>query len=168
MATITMATVTDERSHLKLSLAIEMLRSVGEARLAVGGGSMFPSIWPGDILEIHRVAAADLAPGDIVVFARENRLVVHRVLRVNRERDEVVLITRGDRSPRADSPVSANELLGRVRAIRRGHRNIIPRRTRWPQIASWVLRRSELGSRLLLHLAAVRRNSSTPKTVWAN
>lgn len=153
-----MARVTDELSHLKFSLAIEVLRSLGEARLAVGGASMLPSIWPGDILEIHRVAAADLARGDILVFARENRLVVHRVLRVNCEGGEVVLITRGDRSARADSPVSANELMGRVRAIQRGHRNIIPRRTRWTQVASWVLRRSGLCTRVLLHLAAVRQN----------
>jgi len=163
-----MATETDECSHLKFSLAIEVLRSLGEARLAVGGASMLPSIWPGDVLEIHRVAAADLAPGDILVFARENRLVVHRVLRVNGETDGVVLITRGDCSPRADSPISAEELLGRVRAIRRGHRNIIPRRTRWTQIVSWVLRRSELCTRVLLHVAAVDRSSFTPETVWAD
>jgi len=158
-----MATVLDERSYLKLSLALEVLRSVGEARLAVGGASMLPSIWPGDILEIHRVAAADLALGDIVVFAREHRLVVHRVLRVNRERDEVILITRGDRSPRADSPVSASELLGQVTAIQRGQRNFIPYKTRWMQIVSWVLRRSELCARVLLHLAVIRQNSLTPE-----
>ena len=167
MTTATNAPVEDEHSLLKFSLAIEVMRSVGEAQLTVGGASMLPSIWPGDILEIHRVGA-DLARGDIVVFARDNRLVVHRVLGVNRERDEVILLTQGDRSPRADSPVSANELLGKVRAIRRGHRNIIPRRTRWTQTAAWVLRRSELCTRVLLHLAAVRRNSSTPATVWAD
>ena len=163
-----MATVIDARKKLRFLLFIKVLRSAGEARLAVAGASMLPSIWPADILEIHRVAAADISVGDIVLFNRQNRLVVHRVQRVKREQNEVVLITRGDRSATADSPVSANELLGRVRAIRRGHRNIIPRRTRWTQIASWVLRRSELCTRVLLHLAVVRRNAFTPETVWAN
>jgi signal peptidase I len=158
-----MATVLDESNYLKLSLAVEVLRSVGEARLAVGGASMLPSIWPGDILEIRRAAAADLSLGDIVVFARDNRLVVHRVLRVNRERDELVLITRGDRSHRADAAVSFRELLGKVKAIQRGQRNIAPRLTWWRQIASWILLRSELCTRVLLHLAVIRRNSLTPE-----
>jgi len=55
-----MATAVDDRSDLKLLLAIDVLRSVGEARLAVSGGSMLPSLWPGDVLEIHRVAADDI------------------------------------------------------------------------------------------------------------
>jgi hypothetical protein len=163
MATVTMATVPDESTDLKLSLALEVLGSMGEARLAVGGASMLPSIWPGDILEIHRAAAADLSLGDIVVFARDNRLIVHRVLRVNRELDELVLITRGDRSPRADAAVPFSELLGKVKAIQRGRRNIGPRLTWWRQIASWILLRSELCTRVLLHFAAIRRNSLTPE-----
>ena len=160
----------DERSDVKLGLAIDMLRSVGEARLAVSGGSMLPSLWPGDILEIHRVAVTDISKGDIVVFARENRLIVHRVLRMNGESDDVActLTTRGDRSARVDAPVSVNELLGRVRTIQRSNRNILPRMTLSTQIASWILRRSELLTRLLLHLALVRRNSLSPERAWAS
>jgi len=161
-----MDTVTDERRTLKFNLAVKVLRCAGEARLAVAGASMLPSIWPGDILELHRVSADDIFPSDIVVFARENRLVVHRVLELNRERDDVILITRGDRSPRADSPVSASEVLGRVRTIRRGSRTIIPRVTFWTRAASWILLRSELCTRLLLHLA-LRRNSPDEDPLWA-
>jgi signal peptidase len=163
-----MASVTDERSHLKFSLAVEVLRSAGEARLFVGGGSMLPSIWPGDILEIHRVAAADLAVHDVVVFARENRLVVHRILSLNRERDEVVLITRGDRSHQTDSPVSVSELLGKVKTIQRGRRRLVPHKTRWTHIASWILLRSELCTRILLYLAVIRRNSLNLDPAWAS
>lgn len=173
-----MAVAIDERSDLKLHLATKVLRSFGEARLNVAGASMLPAIWPGDILEVHRVEAADLSLGDIVVFARENRLVVHRVLQVNREQDAVVVITRGDRSPRADEPVPADEVLGRVRTIQRGRRNITPQLTLWTQIASWILLRSELCTRVLYYLAtvrpklarrkSVRRNSLTPETAWAS
>jgi signal peptidase I len=163
-----MATAIDEHKRLRFLLFVKVLRSAGEARLAVAGASMLPSIWPGDVLEIHRVAVADISLGDIVVFARKNRLVVHRVLRLNREQDDVVVITRGDRSATADSPVSTNELLGKVTVIRRGHRNIIPRMTLWTQIASWILRRTELCTRVLLHLATARRNSLTSEPVWAS
>jgi signal peptidase len=163
-----MATVTDEPSQVKFDLAVEVLRSAGGAKLAVGGSSMLPSIWPGDVLDIQRVAAADLALDDVVVFARENRLVVHRILSLNRDGDEVILITGGDRSRRSDSPVSASELLGKVEMIQRGGRKLIPRRTRWTRIASWILLRSELCTRILLYLAVIRRNSLSMDLAWAS
>jgi signal peptidase I len=163
-----MATVLDEHEELRFHLFMETLRSAGEARLAVAGASMLPSIWPGDVLEIHRVEAAALSLGDIVVFARENRLTVHRLVEVHRKPDEVVFITRGDRLPAADLPVSTHQLLGRVQTIRRGDRNIIPRMTPWTRMASVVLCRSDLLTRLLLHLALVRRNSFSPEKAWAN
>jgi signal peptidase I len=168
-----MPSVIDDRSRLKFSLAVKLLRSVGQARLAVSGGSMLPALWPGDILEIHHAASEDISQGDIVVFVRENRLLVHRVLRVNSGQDEVTVITRGDRSARVDAPVPANELLGRVQTIQRGQRNITPRMSLWTKLAASVLRRSELLTRLLLHLAMLRRNSVnrdllTPETVQAS
>jgi signal peptidase I len=163
-----MTRVNDERRQLKFSLAVEVLRSTGEARLFASGGSMLPSIWPGDILEIHRVAAADLAPDDIVVFARENRLVVHRILSLNREQDEIVIITRGDRSQRSDAPVLAAELLGKVRTIERQGRKVHSQRTQWTKCVSLVLLHSELCTRILLYLAAIRHNSLILDRVWAS
>jgi signal peptidase I len=163
-----MATSVDEGSNVKLDLAIDVLRSLGEARLAVSGSSMLPSLWPGDILEIHRVAAADISKGDIVVFAREDHLIVHRVLRMTRVGEHLTISTRGDRSARVDAPISDTELLGRVQSIKRGDRSINLHRTLSAHIASLILRRSELLTRLLLHLALVRRNSLSPERAWAN
>jgi signal peptidase I len=160
-----MTLANDERTDLKLSLALDVLRSEGEARLTVGGGSMLPSIWPGDILDIGRVHAAELSPGDVVVFAREQRLVVHRVVGMSRLKDEIVLTTRGDRSPRADGPVPAREVFGKVRSIQRGQRNFIPRVTFWAQIASWFLLRSEFCTRILLRLSMIRMIHRNPLTL---
>lgn len=163
-----MTSVNNESRQVKLELAIDVLRSAGEAKLAVSGSSMLPSIWPGDVLEVHRVAAADLALGDVVVFARENRLVVHRVLGLNCERDEVVIITQGDRSPRSDSPVSASELLGKIKAIQRRGRKFTPQSTTWTRFASWILLHSELCTRVLLYLAGIRRSSLSLDEAWAS
>ena len=44
--------ITDKRSELKSELFLEVLKSSGEAKLAVNGTSMLPSIWPGDVLEV--------------------------------------------------------------------------------------------------------------------
>jgi signal peptidase I len=159
-----MPPVVDEPSDLKFRLATTLLRSVGEAKLSVAGSSMLPSLRPGDILEIQRVPDGDLSLGDIVVFARENRLVVHRITQLKREQDDVSVITRGDRSPKADAPVLAGELLGKVRIIQRGNQTVIPRATAWTRAVSWVLLRSEFCTRVVYRLALLRGKSSTPES----
>jgi hypothetical protein len=54
----------DRRSGLEGQLFLEILKSSGQARLAVTGTSMLPTIWPGDILEVRRQSVAETAPGD--------------------------------------------------------------------------------------------------------
>jgi hypothetical protein len=164
------STVEDSRSELKAQLFAEALRSFGKARLAVTGASMLPSIWPGDTLEVRRENASQIVPGDVVLFRRDGRFVAHRVIRRGTGVPPVRgghgqdghatsggratrLITRGDRMRDPDSPVAPEELLGRVTAIQRGHRLLMPRRKAWSRAASWLLTRSDLATRLLLHVA---------------
>jgi hypothetical protein len=64
--------------------------------------------------------------------------------------ERTLLVTRGDRLHQHDPPVSPGELLGRITAIVRGGRRIAPHLTRWGRVASWVLSRSELVTRLVL------------------
>ena len=140
---------------LKLDLATEVLASFGHARLPVTGSSMFPSMHPGDLLEIRR-PAGPIQTGDIVVFERHARLVVHRVRRVEgRNRD--LLITRGDRLRYNDTPVPTADILGCVAAIERGVRRFSPRLTLLCRIGSAVLRRTEFGTRVALYFARMVR-----------
>jgi hypothetical protein len=175
---------------VKYELALDVLRSFGEARLPVTGASMLPSIWPGDILEVraqrpradqpcHSDDRSDeesafedlkeqqiplprlrdrndsggglaICPGEIVLFARQGRLVAHRVLRKIYQQEGLFLLTRGDRLRKPDPPVSPEELLGRVTAIVRGDRRIAPRLTLWSRAASWVFSHSDIATRLVL------------------
>ncbi len=96
------------------SLAAEVLRKSGELRLCVTGTSMLPSIWPGDIVRIEAAATAE--PNDILLFRRNERLFLHRVI----GRDGRRLITRGDTHKAADPPVQPHEILGKAIAIERG------------------------------------------------
>jgi signal peptidase I len=139
-------------AHLKLDLAAEVLTSFGQVRLPVTGSSMFPCMQPGDLLEIRRPTGS-IRPGDVVVFQRNERLVVHRV--VDRAGD--LYITRGDRLRHPDAPVPAPEILGRVAAIERGRRRISPRLTLLCRIASAVLRYTEFGTRVALYSARMVR-----------
>ncbi len=81
---------------------------------------MAPTIHPGDRITVESATVTQASRGDIVVFARDGRLVVHRVTAMTRRNGEACLITRGDRARREDIPVSGPELIGRVSCIERG------------------------------------------------
>jgi signal peptidase I len=138
----------ERRRTVKHDLAVEVLRSFGHARLPVKGSSMLPSLWPGDILAVRRENAESIRPGEVVVFLREGKLVAHRVV----EGATPLLVTRGDRRTSPDAPVSAADVLGRVISIERGRRRKDPRLTLFRRFIAWALRRSELTTRVLLHI----------------
>jgi len=142
-------------STIQGQLFLEVLQSFGEARLAVTGTSMLSAIWPGDILDVQRRSPAQIAPGEVVLFAREGRFFAHRVLEKVCRRERTLLVTRGDRLQDPDPLVSGEELLGRVTAVMRGGRRLEPQLTPWDRAASWVLSRSELLTRMVVRWAAV-------------
>jgi signal peptidase I len=137
---------------LKLDLAAEVLTSFGQARLPVTGSSMFPCMQPGDLLDVRR-PSRPIQSGDVVVFQRHHRLVVHRV--VSQTGD--LIVTRGDRLRHPDAPVPVAEILGAVAAIERHGRRIPPRLTFLCRLASSVLRYSEFGTRVALYSARMVR-----------
>jgi signal peptidase I len=139
-------------THFKLDLAAEVLTSFGQARLPVTGSSMFPCMQPGDLLDVRR-PDGPIQSGDVVVFQRHDRLVVHRVVGQNGP----LVVTRGDRLRHNDAPVSAAEILGCVAAIERRGRPIAPRLTFFCRIVSAVLRYTEFGTRVALYSARMVR-----------
>ncbi|MBI3663806.1 MAG: S24/S26 family peptidase [Acidobacteria bacterium] len=107
---------------LRAELLADALRSGGAVCLRVFGGSMWPWLRSGDALSVRREEAARIHPGEIVLFVREGRLYAHRVIRKSWHEGRAVLVTKGDALPRADAPLAAGELLGRVFRVRRGAR----------------------------------------------
>src|SRR6266568_848730 len=91
-----------------------------------------------------------IRPGELVLYERAGRFFAHRV--VGAYGGTPLLITRGDRLRQPDPPVSPEELVGRVKAILRGGRRIVPRRTWWGRAASWVLCRSDVSTGILLRV----------------
>jgi hypothetical protein len=114
-------------SALKCDLAGEVLRCSGRLRLGVAGWSMLPTIWPGDTLVIDRAGCKDVSMGDVVLFARDHRFFVHRV--IAKSASAGVILTQGDGMRRPDPVVKGSELLGRVSFILRGGRRFEPRRS---------------------------------------
>jgi len=99
------------------------LRSDGSACFRVFGASMFPWIRTGDLVFVRRLDYEQARRGDVVVFERDARLFVHRVIRVERS-GEHVIVTKGDALDRVDAPVTRAEFLGRVIRVHRDERHI--------------------------------------------
>ena len=142
---------------LGCDLVAEVAGSFGHVCLRVSGTSMVPAIRPGDLVSVERARAAEIAPGEIVVFAREGRLIVHRVVARTGSPGDGYLVTRGDRTRRNDALVSSAELVGRVTQIARGHCRVRARSglNMAEHVTCHVLRFSDRATYLYLRLAAL-------------
>lgn len=136
----------DARHVAASDLAIDVLREFGELRLGVTGSSMLPAIRPADTILVRRCTFDEPGVHDVVLFTRERRLFVHRVV----ERSGEHLITQGDGLPEPDHPVTADELLGTVVQVsRRGKPVHHAPRSGWPaRLATAVFRQSALAGRV--------------------
>ena len=150
----------DPAHALRCEVAGEVLRSSGRLRLKVTGWSMLPAIWPGDILELERAKGGELSKGQIILFSRDRRLFVHRILKT----DGSTMVTRGDSMPHPDPVVTGKELLGRVTGIERDERCIPPstRLSFWQRVVAGLVRCSLFAARVIvgIHSLAERKASS--------
>jgi signal peptidase I len=153
--------VFDDAHALKCEMAGEVLRSSGRLRLQVMGWSMLPAVWPGDTLVVERADSSTVSTGDIVLFGRDRRLFVHRVVAKRRLFGDSQVVTRGDAMPALDSPVSEDELLGRVSLIVRDGKCIEPsRRLRFAERAvAALVRGSDIAARVVVGVHGMRQTS---------
>ena len=107
-----MDTLADPRSEVNHSLAVEVLRRFGEARLRLMGASMLCAMWPGDLVAVRRQGIGEIRRGHVVLFVREGRLFAHRVVGKIRRQDRTLLVTRGDRLKENGPPVSPGGAAG--------------------------------------------------------
>ncbi|HTT19158.1 MAG TPA: S24/S26 family peptidase [Candidatus Sulfotelmatobacter sp.] len=138
----------DQAHALKCELACEVLRLSGYVRLRVRGWSMLPTIWPGDTLELEKAECGKLSAGDVVLFHRDRRLFVHRML----NSDGNTIFTQGDAMAQPDPVVTERELLGRVTCIVRDGKRIQPTKTLSlsHRAVAAVARSSEFGARVIV------------------
>ena len=104
---------------------MELWRQSGtEHYIPVRGTSMLPFLRDGDqVLVEHDLS--NLRRGDIVVFQNDSALITHRVLKVRPEANKgITVLTKGDNLLRPDPLVNGNDIVGRVRAVRRGAREM--------------------------------------------
>jgi hypothetical protein len=86
-----------------------------EIEIPVYGLSMFPFLRPGNIVRIKKTAFEDFKKGDLIVFQREDKLVLHRVVKTSCSFIE----SQGDSLLRRDSPIFKGTLVAVVTSYKR-------------------------------------------------
>ena len=88
------------------------------------GTCMYPTIRPGDVLQIQSRPMVDIKVGDIAVCRRPKHLFSHRVMAKGTEQGRAYIITRPDRTLKEDSPTFDENLLGVVVEIKRRGKSV--------------------------------------------
>ena len=144
----------DTANTVGCDLAADVAGTFGRVCLRVSGTSMAPTLRPGDLLSVEAASIMEVSLGEIVVFAREGGLIVHRVTIKTSSGGELCLVTRGDRMRRHDAPISGPDLIGRVMHIDRGLSRIpaLSRLNLAEQAICRMLRFSDRATYLYLYL----------------
>jgi len=104
----------------KLKNISEHLLSDGfNVRLNTRGFSMFPLIRTGDRIIIKPVRSP--APGDVIVFKKNDELVCHRLKRIFVKNGISFLQTKGDNQFKPDEPITPSDILGKIVEIDRSN-----------------------------------------------
>jgi signal peptidase I len=98
---------------------------IGEGRpvcFQIKGWSMHPFMVDGDIVEVRKFQPLDVRLGDVIVFDPGNgSLLVHRVIKVQKDKDGIRLLPQGDAASAPDGWMSQEQVLARVTARKRNH-----------------------------------------------
>ena len=103
---------------------LDKFAKTGSGWLIIISGSMAPLIQIKDQIFIKRTAPSHLHIGDIITFWQENILVTHRVIRRHTKSGNVYFVEKGDANANY-SWVEAKSIIGKVRKIKKGDREII-------------------------------------------
>jgi len=96
-------------------LGFSLLEEGKILKIKASGYSMYPSIKPESIIFIEPLAyESSPVPGEIIAWKRESGFVVHRLVRIVRNDNEIRYFTRGDSCGYEDQPVRKDQIAGKV------------------------------------------------------
>lgn len=116
--------VEGERRKSDAAQIAGQLQDNGRVHLLVRGSSMQPWVRPGDIALIRRAGIEEVRCGDVVLFQRDDRLFVHRLVEKRGTLREAEFLAKGDAHPGPDGVITDQLILGRVTCIYRGDKRI--------------------------------------------
>jgi hypothetical protein len=103
-----------------VQLSSDLLSRGYSVRFRASGGSMWPAVCHGDMLTVGPVAPSSITPGSIAVYRRFDRLLAHRVVRIDADDSgALVFVLCGDAASGWDAPVAASQIVGEVVKVER-------------------------------------------------
>jgi hypothetical protein len=128
--------VTDGTSLYSDIMTQEVLSQGFNVQVKGRGMSMYPLVQTGDTLRIEPASATELNIGDIVFYRLPiGTYVIHRLIKKN---GNATLITKGDNQPHYDTPISIDDVLGRVVQIEGGGKRV--KLNGWPsRMLGWLI-----------------------------
>ncbi len=105
-----------DNSNLNISLSLQLLSEGKSAIIRAVGMSMFPWILPKESLIISPIKDKDLKVGDIIIFTSNNKLIAHRLLKIDKKNN--IYVTRGDGNLTSDSPIKHDDIIGIISEVR--------------------------------------------------
>lgn len=96
-------------------ISFSLLSEGRSIRLRADGYSMYPSIKPGSVINVEPyLSGSEPALGDIVAWGGEPGMVVHRIVSIERDNNNMYYVTRGDSTLTEDPPVNPAQIAGKV------------------------------------------------------
>ena len=100
---------------------LALLKNQQFVDVPVYGLSMFPFFLPGDIVRVEK-PNKNLKKGDVIIFVWQGKLILHRLLSVNFEKN--IFITKGDGLKNKDKPIKLDDIKAAVCIQHREKRKI--------------------------------------------
>ncbi len=91
-------------------------------KLTVSGNSMFPFLLENERVKIVPFQQSNINKGDILVFKKSGRFIAHRLIHIDKKQNR--LLTKGDFCFQKDSPLSTNEIIGKITVVYRKGKEI--------------------------------------------
>jgi signal peptidase I len=101
-----------DKKELVDSVLLQLLNDQLMVDVPVYGLSMFPFYLPGDVIRVRKISFEKLKKGDVIVFEKNNRLVAHRLLYLDKEIRSAV--SKGDGLIKKDAILSKADIIAVV------------------------------------------------------
>jgi hypothetical protein len=141
----------------------ELMRQRTPVVFRAGGPSMNPTIRDGESVRIRPLLAGDLRPGVVLLYRKNDRLVLHRMIRRKPNAGDMYVVA--DAALAGGDWVAAADILGMAEWVQRGER-IRRLDSAAGRIAGWI-RHALRPLRRALHRFRLTHHAQTPDRWWS-
>lgn len=111
-------------SRLLIEVLKESIQKGESIKIKLGGNSMWPFIKNGTNATIKKIEIEKLKIGDIIIFLINNKVIVHRIILLNKSKKEIT--TKGDNMFFCDKKISSSEYIGKIISLEIDNKTINP------------------------------------------